>query len=104
MLKAARRRAHREGQVSDLNQDEIWVVVAPENVRASIEAAYRLVDRALAPALVPFALAGPARAENQRPALVKAGPFLLWPFDPYEDARLDRAVYGSEIGCRLGDD
>jgi hypothetical protein len=37
------------------------------------------------------------------PVLVKAGPVSLWILDPYEGARVEWALYGSEIGCRLGD-
>jgi hypothetical protein len=37
------------------------------------------------------------------PVLVKAGPVSLWILDPYEGARVEWALYGSEVGCRLGD-
>jgi hypothetical protein len=33
-----------------------------------------------------------------------AGPFLFWPADDYQRALLHFALFGSELGCRLGDD
>jgi hypothetical protein len=40
---------------------------------------------------------------RQRAVLLKAGPVSLWVLDPYVGARLEWALYGSEVGCRLGD-
>jgi hypothetical protein len=84
----------------DPNLDQMWVAVAPDETRASIEAAIQDVD--CEPALVSFAW-GSDRTDG-RAVLVKAGTLLLWAFDPYDGARLDAALYGSEVGCRLGDD
>jgi hypothetical protein len=83
----------------DPTVDEMWVAVAPDTVRAALETAISDVD--CTPARISFAW---DRDAGEAPVVVKAGSLLLWAFDPYDGARLDRAVFGSEVGCRLGDD
>lgn len=79
-------------------------MVAPADVQAAIAAAYRDLDQVPAPVPISIARASHDGSKHEPAVLVKAGPLLLWALDPYEAARVEWALYGSEPGSRLGDD